>query len=290
MNNKQAQYFEAIYRTGSVSAAAAEFYISRTVVSRSLRDLEEEFGAALFTRTRTGVKLTQAGELLLEHCQVMKASYNLTRNRIEEMNLAKVKSRLKFAITTTTGARLFPDFFVGFMNLCPDVICTVQEMSAYDTIESIRDGSVDAAVTPINLDNTNSKEIEKRFLHTIESVICVSRDSPLGAQPFLTKELIDDIPFITPSTKNPLPFPINIIMRVNQIDLIHKIVSSGICAAVMPRDFVVNWDDVACISMQEPLISKVNIIWKKNVPHSGAFYRFLSYLDSYDISKLSLPD
>ena len=282
MNLKQAQYLEAVCRTGSITAAAAELYVSRTVISHSLRELEEEFNADLFTRTRTGIRLTEAGEIIREYCRELKASYGITRDKIDALSFREPKVYLKMAVTATTGVRLFPEFFAGLARECPDIVCMIDEMSAYDTVESLRDGIVDFAVTPIPIRSEECPDIGKIFLHRLESVVCVGKDDPLSGETYLTREQIESRWFATLASPNPLKFPLKILMRVNQPDLIHKAVASGFAIALLPADDAREWDDVVCIPFKEPLISDVHLAWNQNIPHSDAFFRFLDYVKRWD--------
>lgn len=281
----QAEYLEAVCRTGSISAAAAELYVSRTVISHSLRELEEEFNANFFTRTRNGVKLTPAGEILRDYCHQIRASYAITRGRIDALNLEKTQQYVKLGISVTTGGRLFPDCFKSFRTAFPDIGFTVIEMSAYDSIESVRTGVVDFAVTPVRFSGEDYRDIGWIFLHKVESVVCVSRDDPLSQEPSLTREQIAGRDFVTLNSAIPLPYPIKIIMRVNQINLIHTVVANGIALTLLPEDYTKDWDDVVTIPFRDPIISDVRLVWSKSLPHSNAFYRFLNFISNYDISK-----
>ena len=53
--------FECAARTGSFAGAAKEMGTSQPAVSRHIANLEERLGTKLFERSRTGVKLTEAG-------------------------------------------------------------------------------------------------------------------------------------------------------------------------------------------------------------------------------------
>lgn len=55
--------FECAARTGSFAGAAKEMGTSQPAVSRHIANLEEQLGTKLFERSRTGVKLTEAGRL-----------------------------------------------------------------------------------------------------------------------------------------------------------------------------------------------------------------------------------
>lgn len=54
---------------GSFRKAAASIGVQVSAVSRRIRDLEDEIGAALFIRHQSGVHLTHAGELFLRHAR-----------------------------------------------------------------------------------------------------------------------------------------------------------------------------------------------------------------------------
>ena len=58
------EYFLALTREGSVSAAAEALHISQPTLSRQLMELERELGSTLFERGRHGVTLTEEGMLL----------------------------------------------------------------------------------------------------------------------------------------------------------------------------------------------------------------------------------
>ena len=56
--------FEVVARTGSVSAAASELFVTPGAISRQIKNLEEDFGVMLLERNGRGVRLTAAGEYL----------------------------------------------------------------------------------------------------------------------------------------------------------------------------------------------------------------------------------
>jgi LysR family nitrogen assimilation transcriptional regulator len=66
---KQLSYFLAIAREGSFLKAAQTVYIAQSALSHQMSLLEDELEASLFHRTKRGVTLTQAGDLLQAHAQ-----------------------------------------------------------------------------------------------------------------------------------------------------------------------------------------------------------------------------
>lgn len=69
MNTARVYEFLVLSKVLSYSKAAKALYISQSVLSRHIQDLEEELGTSLFTRTTHGVALTEAGRVLAKGAQ-----------------------------------------------------------------------------------------------------------------------------------------------------------------------------------------------------------------------------
>ena len=67
---------EAVARTGSVSAAAAELHVTHPAISKQIALLEEDMGCALFERTGNRIRLTDAGQELYAGLKPPMASSN----------------------------------------------------------------------------------------------------------------------------------------------------------------------------------------------------------------------
>lgn len=75
MNIKQIKYFVSVANRGSLSSAAREHGISVQAVSKSMADLEFEFGENLFDRSHQGIELTPLGEAFLEKAAEVDSSF-----------------------------------------------------------------------------------------------------------------------------------------------------------------------------------------------------------------------
>jgi LysR family transcriptional regulator, chromosome initiation inhibitor len=63
------QAFLAIVRNHTVMGASRELGLTQTGVTQRLRKLEGQLGVTLFTRSRTGMRLTGEGKALLRYCE-----------------------------------------------------------------------------------------------------------------------------------------------------------------------------------------------------------------------------
>jgi LysR family transcriptional regulator, nitrogen assimilation regulatory protein len=69
MDFKQLHSFSRIAELGSFSKASLALDIAQPALSRQIRLLETEIGAALFIRHGRGVRLTERGRLMLDHAR-----------------------------------------------------------------------------------------------------------------------------------------------------------------------------------------------------------------------------
>jgi len=60
--------FMAVAELLNLSAAARKLGITQTGATQRIKTLEQSFGATLFTRSRSGMRLTEEGRLLLRYC------------------------------------------------------------------------------------------------------------------------------------------------------------------------------------------------------------------------------
>ena len=69
MTLNQLEYFLTVAQYSSMTKAANKLYVTHSAISRNISDLENEFKVALFTRENHKLLLTEAGQLLVQHCR-----------------------------------------------------------------------------------------------------------------------------------------------------------------------------------------------------------------------------
>lgn len=92
MDRALLQHFIKLYETGNITRAAEELFLSRQSLSGYIAKLEREVGAQLFTRSREGVKLTEAGYLLRDYAEREEARY-----REGELDYAQTVAKIRAA-------------------------------------------------------------------------------------------------------------------------------------------------------------------------------------------------
>lgn len=67
MNYHHLGYFRAVAREGNLTRAARQLRIAPSALSTQIRQLEEQFGTALFEREGRGLRLTESGQVALAY-------------------------------------------------------------------------------------------------------------------------------------------------------------------------------------------------------------------------------
>src|SRR5712675_947663 len=100
MELRHLRYFVAVADAGSLTVAAEQkLHTSQPSLSRQIRDLEQEVGVQLMTRSAHGVELTSAGKAFLEHAR---------------MALLQAEAAKEAALRAAQPAR--PTFALGFLS------------------------------------------------------------------------------------------------------------------------------------------------------------------------------
>ena len=79
MDIRSMQYFLAVIREGTISAAAESLHVAQPSLSRQMKDLEEELGVTLFERGNRRITLTEEGQVLRRRAEELVRLMQLTQ-------------------------------------------------------------------------------------------------------------------------------------------------------------------------------------------------------------------
>jgi molybdate transport repressor ModE-like protein len=112
--------FRLVARSGSVTRAAQELFISQPAVSAHLRALETAIGEPLFERTPRGMQLTEIGAAVRERVDLLFAQYEEIPAAVDALR-GQVRGEVTVATSSTPGAYLVPELLRQFQELYPQV-------------------------------------------------------------------------------------------------------------------------------------------------------------------------
>ncbi len=145
MELRSLAYFARIAELGSITRAASHLRLAQPALTRHVQRLEEELGVALFTRANRGVRLTEAGEKLLESATRILRDVERTGDEIRAQD-AHPSGRIILGITPTLCPILVPELLARMRRDFPLVELKVMHAGMVRLEAFIIDGRVDIAL------------------------------------------------------------------------------------------------------------------------------------------------
>jgi LysR family hca operon transcriptional activator len=145
MELRHLRYFVAVAETGSLTVAAERrLHTSQPSLSRQIRDLEDEVGAELFTRSARGVELTAAGKAFLDHARLALTQVDAAT---EAARRASRPTRQVFALGFLTGQEMtwLPRAMQVLRDELPNLDVTVSSHYSPDLADGLARGKLDLA-------------------------------------------------------------------------------------------------------------------------------------------------
>lgn len=265
--------FVSIASTGSISAAAEIQHIAQPALSVQIRQLEEQLGATLFERHPRRVKLTAAGERLLEHViEILRRvdiAYEDVRNAINEPS-----GSVAIAVPQSVAKFITVPLVREVVQKWPKINLQLIELSSGYIPDQVLRGLVDIGIT-----FGTEEDIRLQFTHLVdeELVLVISRQqqsswlrASLKRDQAISLRDLQSLPIILPTTTHSLrrhineylaqeKASLNIIAEVNVIPDLIALAKAGIGATILSYGAVkepVESGQLLAISIKQPQISR----------------------------------
>ncbi|MFJ5637440.1 LysR family transcriptional regulator [Streptomyces goshikiensis] len=190
LETRELRYFAAVAEELHFGRAAERLGMAQPPLSRAIQQLERRLGVLLLERTRRGVALTGAGEVLLDEARATLDAAAAAARRTRRA--ASPRSRLVLAAKAAGSHELLRKLLDAYAAE-PDaaevevVLCGIGEETRL-----LRDGRADAAlVHPLF---TSLAGFDSEELLTEDQVAVLPAEHPLAARPFLSMAEVSDVP------------------------------------------------------------------------------------------------
>lgn len=145
MNLELYDHFIALAEEKSFTRAANRVYISQPALSKSIQKLEGKLGAVLVVRDRKNVRLTPAGEMVLNYARQMTELRDEAYYRIQK-DPPPSKAKIKIGINRSFTLERFSDIFGRFSDGYPGPIPDVYELDSIQSKQLLQSGWLDIAI------------------------------------------------------------------------------------------------------------------------------------------------
>jgi len=217
------EFVEAINRAGSIRGAADSLSLTSTALNRRLLALEEELGAPIFERMPRGVRLSPAGELLIQHIRGQRADLDRVRSQI-----ADLKGERRGHVSVACSQALLPYFMPREINAYrtehPRVTFSVNLRDRYRAERALVTHEADIALVfePVRLADVQVLATVPQPVHAI-----MARNHPLAAKSVVRLSDVADYPVGLPSEEFGVRYLLDLAMRRSSIQITPDIESDS---------------------------------------------------------------
>uniref|UniRef100_A0AAU2V0H0 LysR substrate-binding domain-containing protein n=1 Tax=Streptomyces sp. NBC_00003 TaxID=2903608 RepID=A0AAU2V0H0_9ACTN len=203
VHGRDLRYFAAVAEELHFTRAAERLYVSQPALSKQIRMLEKQVGAALFERDRREVRLSAVGAALLPHAQRILAEWEAAQEAVARV-VADQAAVLVVGMSTSPGrGGVLPAIRSRFTAARPGARLRLRQVPWHDSTAGLADGTCDAAFVWLPLPDLD----RYRWVVVAEEPRLVAM---ADTHPLADREIIDftdllDEPFLAlPDSAGPL--------------------------------------------------------------------------------------
>lgn len=195
----QLRYVIRVIECGSMNEASHQLFISQPALSKAVKDLEEELGITIFTRSRQGITLTEQGsQFVLYARQILELADQL------EDRYKHPAVRRQLCTVSTQHYMFATEAFAHLVASNPDNYeFRLRETQTLDIIDQVSKLRSDIGILYLSDYNHDviSRELRSRRLrfHPLFRAtphVYLSAANPLSSKPSLSLHDLKDLPFV----------------------------------------------------------------------------------------------
>ncbi|MBV2121458.1 MAG: LysR family transcriptional regulator [Candidatus Thiodiazotropha sp. (ex Ctena orbiculata)] len=248
----------AIADTGSITEAADRIGLTQPALSRRLQQLEDYFGAELFSRGRKGVQLTEIGRLVESEARILIARYDHLRDQVRA-HQGLEGGTVRIGGGATAVSFLLPKAIASFQGSHPAVKFQLKEAGSNEVAEDVINGRLELGLVTMPVKN---RDLKVWPLLTDRIVLVGPKQHPLAKKRRISASALDGISFvgfeadtavrqIIDATLRDAGVEMNVVMELRSIPAILRMVATTGNLAFVSQLGVDSLEDVAEIEVRD---------------------------------------
>lgn len=280
------QYFLAVAREQSISAAAQSLHLSQPTLSTQLKNMEEELGKQLMIRGTPGsrkVTLTEEGRILRKRAEEI---LQLVRKAEDEITLSdqSISGDISIGAGETDLIRLFARIAGKLQREFPDIHYHISSGNAFFVLEQLDKGLIDFGLVYGEVDKQKYESIPVPGKDVWG--VLMRRDSLLAQKETVAPQDLWDKPLIVSHEKGAEiewlqkdVSQLNIVASYNLVFNASLLVDEGLGYALAFDKLIHTEGTDLCFRPLSPTLeAATHIVWKKYQVFSKAAEKFLQVI------------
>lgn len=173
-----------VERQGSVTAAAEKLHLTQSALSHTIKKLEQNLGAPIWTREGRSLKLTQAGQYLLTVAKRMLPQFEHAEERLRQYANGE-RGTLRIGMECHPCYQWLIKLVAPFLSAWPDVDVDVKQKFQFGGLGALIADEIDLLVTP---DPVFKPGLHYEAVFDYEQVLVVNNNHALASSDFVKPE------------------------------------------------------------------------------------------------------
>lgn len=232
----------AVHQQGSLTAAAKELCVTQSALSHTIRKLEDNLGTEIWLRDGRSLRLTQAGQYLLNIANRVLPLLGSAEEKLNQIALGE-RGTLRIGMECHPCYQWLLKVVSPFLKTWSDVDVDVKQKFQFGGVGALLDYEIDLLVTP---DPYYKTGLNFEPVFDYEQVLVVPRNHVLSEHQYARAEdLSDQVLFTYPVAKERLDIytqflnPAQVIPKqhktIETTDIMLQMVACGRGVAALPR-------------------------------------------------------
>jgi DNA-binding transcriptional LysR family regulator len=284
--------FAAVAEHRNISRAAVSLHLSQPAVSGQLRQLQEEFGEALYQRDGRGVRLTPTGEQLASYASRLRDTWQQA-HAFRDALRGLERGTLRIGASTTPASYLLPYLIAEFHRQFPDVTLHTADGNTSEIVGSLATVDIAMVEGPVGADLPPDTVVHPWREDEIVAIMtrahplvmqCTASAGPrnvaldvLGAWPLVLRETGSGVRQMVERAFARAAVPMRVALEIAGVEGVKEAVRAGMGIGFVSAMSMRHEDDVLCrFSLSpEPLTRRFSILMPRASVPSRVAERFL---------------
>lgn len=239
---------QEVEKLGSLTAAANALHVTQPALSHSMKKLEQQLGTDIWLREGRHLRLTQAGQYLLEVAHRVLPQLSLAEERLQQFAQGE-RGTLRIGMECHPCYQWLLKIVSPYLAAWPDVDVDVKQKFQFGGMGALFGYDIDLLVTPDPLDKPG---LVFEPVFDFEQVLVVAGNHKLANEDYINpKQLMNEVLVTYPVPPDRLDIfslfltPAGIVPKrhkpIETTDIMLQMVASGRGVAALPRWLVLEY-------------------------------------------------
>lgn len=241
--------FLNVHKAGSITGGAALSNITLQSASGRIRGMESELGVPLFSRSRRGVVLSDAGYALVSHANIVLQQVEHMRSELHQYGKG-LRGHINLLCNSSAQSEFLPGLIGPYLLSKPNISVSVKEMLSYDIVAAIKNQTANLGIVADSAQLNGLVSLPFRDDELVVFAPCDNRWRDIESASFaeiITAEFIGLSEgsalqeHLEEHAKN-LGHRLNYRVRMVTFDAVMQVVNSGVGIAIIPRHAAMRYE------------------------------------------------